>query len=336
MERKRTGDIIMKYGRVWARTGAAFVAAFIACLVCAGAYAISPEQYRSALEENVEAYSDTRDWRRVAGQLCADETDVRDGEGTFVITDDAGNDYLTTGAVRISISGDVRDGHVASISVNIRPTAGLTREYEYQAFSISEIAFESLLSPRAAHTDMSAYLFLYDVYPYAMWARDSEFGDNSCSMDTALGGTRYAIRSASQSDGNVIMLNVEIRGEADDDDETEARANLNANYALESICSLVYELDVCKGTCITLAKQDECDADTLGSLLDDMRACAQEYYALGAQDYDKLKKLTKQLDPEFDNMLYAIDSLEQTATDDAIDALLGAVKGMCEALKVMY
>ena len=327
----------MKDGQVWGRAGIAIVTALIMCMMGAGAYAISPEQYRSALEENVEAYSDTRNWRKVAGQLCADETGVRDGEGVFTITDDAGNDYLTTGATQLSISGSVRDGEVVSISVRLKPTDGLTREYEYQAFSISEIAFESLLSPRAAYSDMSAYLFLYDVYPYAMWARDSEFGDNSRSLDTALGGTRYSIRSSSQSNGGVLSLDVEIMGEADDEDEAAARTNLNANYALESICSLVYELDVCKNTCLTLVKRgDEGDSDKLDSMLGDMRTCAQEYYALGAQDYDKLEELTDRLAPKFDNMLDAIDQLSETPDEDAAEELKDAVTDMCSALKVMY
>ena len=327
----------MKDGQVLGRAGMAVVTALIMCLMSVSAYAISPEQYRRALEENVEAYSDTRDWRRVAGQLCADETGVRDGDGVFVITDDNGNDYLTTGAAQLSISGSVRDGEVVGISVKLKPTDGLTREYEYQAFSISEIAFESLLSPRTAYSDMSAYLFLYDVYPYAMWARDSEFGDNSRSLNTALGGVRYSINSSSQSSGSVLTLNVEIMGEADDEDEVEARINLNANYALESICSLVYELDVCKSTCLTLIKRgEEGDADRLDSMLGDMRACAQEYYALGAQDYDKLEELTDKLDPEFDNMLEAIDQLSETPDEDAAAELRDAVTDMCSALKVMY
>ena len=45
---------MMKDGQVWGRAGIAIVTALIMCMMGAGAYAISPEQYRSALEENVE------------------------------------------------------------------------------------------------------------------------------------------------------------------------------------------------------------------------------------------------------------------------------------------
>ena len=48
---------MMKDGQAWGRAGIAIVTALIMCMMGAGAYAISPEQYRSALEENVEAYS---------------------------------------------------------------------------------------------------------------------------------------------------------------------------------------------------------------------------------------------------------------------------------------
>ena len=41
----------MKDGQVWGRAGIAIVTALIMCMMGAGAYAISPEQYRSALEE---------------------------------------------------------------------------------------------------------------------------------------------------------------------------------------------------------------------------------------------------------------------------------------------
>lgn len=318
-------------GRAWA----ALIAAIIACTICVQACAISPEQYRSALEENVEAYSDTKDWRRVATQLCADETGVRDGDGEFAITDQCGSDSLSTGAAKLNITGRVQNGNVVSISVKLMPVNGLTREYEYQAFSISEIAFESLLNSRAAYSDMSAYLFLYDIYPYAMWARDSEFGDNTRALNTALGGVKYSIMTTSSGSDNSINMSIEIYGDAEEEDEAAARMNLNANYALESICSLVYELDVCKGTCLNILKSGNA-AGSLSSLMDDMRSCAQEYFALGAGDYDKLTVLTDNLDTEFDNMLNALNSLESSVTDDAMDALDSSVANMCKALKVMY
>ena len=50
---------------------------------------------------------------------------------------------------------------------------------------------------------------------------------------------------------------MEVLGQAGDEDEARALDNLNANYALESISSLVYELDVCKDTCSTLLKQGD-------------------------------------------------------------------------------
>ena len=43
----------MKDGQVWGRAGIAIVTALIMCMMGAGAYAISPEQYRSALAEKV-------------------------------------------------------------------------------------------------------------------------------------------------------------------------------------------------------------------------------------------------------------------------------------------
>ena len=94
---------------------------------------------------------------------------------------------------------------------------------------------------------------------------------------------------------------------------------------------------MCKSTCLTLVKRgDEGDSDKLDSMLGDMRACAQEYYALGAQDYDKLEELTDRLAPEFDNMLDAIDQLSETPDEDAAEELKDAVTDMCSALKVMY
>lgn len=317
--------------------GAAWLMALvvmIGCMAGSVALAISPEQYRVALKENVEEYSGSKSWRAVAGQLCADEADVRDGDGAFVITDEAGNEYLATSAARLSICGGVSDGEIVSLSVYVTPTDGLTREYEYQAFSLSEIAFESLLGG-AAYSDMSAYLFLYDVYPYAMWARDSELGDNARDVTTALGGVNYRIESASSRGDSSVKLYVSALGAAEAADTAAARENLNANYAFESICSLVYELQVCKSSCATLLRQGD-SGETPSDLIGDMRSCARDYYALDAGSYAKLRALTDQLNPGFDGMLSALEELEEEVSPERIEALEAAIESMTAALSEMY
>jgi hypothetical protein len=125
-----------------------------------------------------------------------------------------------------------------------------------------------------------------------------------------------------------------VLGEAGAGDEAMALDNLYANYAFESRCSLVYELDVCKSTCVTLLGSDDYDGEP-GELLGDMRSCAQEYYALGAQNYEKLYSLTQLLSPEFERMLCAIDELEG-GVGSALDELESAVDAMCAALRTMY
>ena len=317
------------------RSAAWFVAlaVLLGCMASGGALAISPEQYRAALEENVEAYSGAKTWRAVAGQLCADEAGVRDGDGSFAITDDQGNDYLATSAARISICGGVRDGEIVSLDVYIAPMGGFTREYEYQAFSLSEIAFESLLGS-ASYSDMSAYLFLYDVYPYAMWSRDAELKDNTRSITTALGGVKYRIEAASSRSDSSVSLRVDALGASDEDDAAAARENLNANYAFESICSLVYELEVCQKSCSALLRQGSVGEEP-DHLMGDMRTCAREYYALGAENYAKLATLTALLNDGFDGMLAAIDALEEGGSG-SVEALEAAVSSMTEALRTMY
>lgn len=317
------------------RAWVAVLAVALGCIMCASGLAITPEQYQKALEENVDAYSGTRLWRAVAGQLRADEACVMDGDGTFTIVDEQGNAYLTTDSARMSISGEVHEGSIIKLNVQVTPVDSATRQFEYQAFSLSEIAFKSMLSRSAMASDMSAYLYLYDVYPYAMWANDSVFGDNSRSVTTALGGVLYAINSSSSQDAQRISLSVEVLGQAGDEDEARALDNLNANYALESISSLVYELDVCKDTCSTLLKQGD-SGDAPGELMGDMRACAAEYYALGAGGYAKLNDLTNALNPCFEQMLDAISALEGEISPEMLEALDSAIDGMNAALKLMY
>lgn len=325
----------MDSGRIWARMRVALVLALIGSMVAGSACAITPAQYRRALERNVENYSATRSWSRVAGQLCADEAAVMDGNGAFAITDDAGNDYLATSVARISIRGDVQGGEIVSLDVYVTPNEGMSAEYEFQAFSLSEIAFESLLESGAAYSDMSAYLFLYDLYPCAMWARDSAFGDSSRSVTTALGGRNYDIAASSARGDGSVAINVRVLGEASQTDEADALDNLNANYAFESICSLVYELDVCSDSCVTLMRQGD-TSDTPMELMGDMRSCARDYYALGAENYAKLSRLTANLTPAFDDMVSAIESLENGVTGEGIDALESAVNAMGDALREMY
>ncbi len=318
-------------GRAWA----AVLALALGCMVCATGLAITPEQYQAALEENVDAYSGTRLWRNVAGQLRADEACIKDGDGSFTIVDEQGNDYLTTDSARMSISGEVHEGSIVRLSVQVTPVDSATRQFEYQAFSLSEIAFKSLLSHSAMRGDMSAYLYLYDIYPYAMWANDSVFGDNARSVTTALGGVMYAIDSSSSQDAQRISLSVEVLGAAGDEDEARALDNLYANYALESISSLVYELDVCGDTCVALFAQGD-GGEALGELLGDMRACAAEYYALGAGGYEKLRALTEALDPCFERMLSAIAALEQGVSAELLAQLNEAVEAMDASLELMY
>lgn len=333
---KRKGWVAyMDSGRIWARARIALVLTLLGCMVAGSACAITPAQYRRALERNVENYSATRSWSRIVSQLCADEATLMDGDGTFAITDDAGNDYLTTSAARISIRGEVQGGEIVSLAVRVAPNEKMSAEYEFQAFSLSEIAFESLLEGGAAYSDMSAYLFLYDLYPCAMWAGDSAFDDNSRSMTTALGGKRYDISASSARDTGSVTINVRVLGEASQTDEADALDNLNANYAFESICSLVYELDVCGDSCVTLMRQGD-TSDAPMELMGDMRSCARDYYALGAESYTKLGKLTSDLTPAFDGMVSAIESLENGVTGEGIDALENSVSAMSAALREMY
>ena len=67
----------------------------------------------------------------------------------------------------------------------------------------------------------------------------------------------------------------------------------------------------------------------------DMRTCAREYYALGAENYAKLATLTALLNDGFDGMLAAIDALEEGGSG-SVEALEAAVSSMTEALRTMY
>lgn len=302
------------------------------------ALAVTPEQYMSAFEQNVEAYSGTKSWSRVAGQLRLDEAGLSGDDGEFAIIGETGVESLATDAAQVSISGDVQDGSIVRLHVRITPSGEASHEFEYQAFSLSEIAFESLLSRGVMRSDMCAYLFLYDVYPYAMWASDSVPGNSSRRITTALGDMRYDIASSSSAPDMAIQLTVDVLGSATADDAASARDNLNANYAFETICSLVYELDICVGTCAALLREGDAAGES-AELMGDMLSCAQEYYALGADGYAKLAPLTALLTPQFDGMLAAINALEQGAGeghDTHIEAMLSAVDGMCAALRSMY
>lgn len=313
----------------------AMVAALVLCIMCANAAAITPEQYLRSLDENVEGYSGTRKWRSVAGELRADTSYVSDSDERFNILDEEGNAYLETRAARMSISGDVHAGNIECLYVKVSPVGSTTREFEYQAFSLSEIAFKSLISRAAMRSDMSAYLFLYDIYPYALWADDSLFGDSKRSVKTALDGMNYNINASASADDNSISLAIRVSDEATQAEANAALENLYANYALESICSLVYELKVCKNTCVSLFSQDGM-SDDLSELMGDMRACAMEYYALDADTFGKLSRLTEKLTPLFERMLTAIDSLSACMSESAVSELEEAVNGMDDALSIMY
>lgn len=322
----------MQIGRAMRAVWAAAAALIFAFALAGSALAVTPEQYMNALGQNVEAYSGTRSWSRVAGQLQLDEAGLSGSEGGFAILADGGS--LTTDAAHVSISGDVQDGSIVRLQVNITPSGDKSHEYEYQAFSLSEIAFESLLSKGVMSSDMCAYLFVYDVYPYAMWASDSVLGNNSRQVTTALGDVLYDIAASSSGSDMSIQLTVDVLGSATAADIADARENLHANYAFEAICSLVYELEVCKNTCVAMLRAG--DADSCGELLGDMRACAQEYYALGADGYDKLAKLTGLLTPQFGSMLTAIDALENGVDEAGITALEDSVDSMMDAFRSMY
>lgn len=324
----------MEQGSVRRVLAAALIIA-LGCVVCQAGLAKTPQQYRQTLSEVADSYSGARIWRSVVGQLRADEAYVVDGEGEFKIVDELGNASLATDSARMSISGEVRDGSIVKLEVSVTPVDSATREFEYQAFSLSEIAFKSLLSRKAMRGDMSAYLFLYDIYPYAMWANDSVLGDSSRSVTTALGGVVYSITANSSSSARSVDMTIEVLGKAGDAEEMQALDNLNANYALESISSLIYELDVCRDTCAALISGGDLSG-ALGELMGDMRTCAAEYYALGANSYSKLRALTEALDPCFEQMLDALDALEAGGEVGALDKLSNSIDGMSAALKMMY
>lgn len=305
------------------RLYAAVIAASL-LLISNSACALSPQAYLDVLTDGVNRYSGAIEWQRVAVILSGDGAELSGGDGEFVITDGQGNKYLSTGVAKLCVSGSTANGEVESIKISVYPEGRGGTNYDYQAFSLCEVAFKALIG-RGADSDMCAYLFSYDVYPYALWARDSAFETRSRKLTAAIGGYSYSISSSADADDRSVEIEVRLMGGASEAERAAATANLNANYALESISALIYELDACRGSCAV-------DADA--SLIGDMRACVDEYRNLGANAYSKLSALTGALDKSFDRVGSAIN--DDALTQDDIDEIDSAVDDMIKALATMY